>query len=206
MNSQTNWTDDVDELLSESGSVSPDEIDIKVQQAQSALLDLKRQQDEIERQKRELEELSRKQREFELGRREVFEKITRGLVVLERQEFEIRREAEQLQAIREGFSEQVEQIESIKPQDWSPRELQSELTRALAVIDQADAVYTQARARIEVLREESVVENREDEASYDEEGKIAGRSFFGSLMQGFAFTLPLMVFLFILTLIFLAHH
>src|SRR5476651_1268767 len=127
MNSQTNWTDDVDELLSESGSVSPDEIVIKVQQAQNALLDLKRQQDEIERQKRELEELSRKQREFEAGRREVFEKITRGLVVLERQEFEIRREAEQLQAIREGFSEQVEQIESIRPQDWSPKELQSEL-------------------------------------------------------------------------------
>jgi hypothetical protein len=205
MSPQTNWTEDVGELLAETGNASSDEIDIKVQQAQNALIDLKRQQDEIERQKRELEDLSRKQREFEEGRREVLEKLTRGLVVLERQEFEIRREAEQIQGIREGFNEQIEQIESIKPQEWPPRELQSELTRALAIIDQALALYTQARARIEILREETAADELEE--SYREEGEtLSGKTFASSLKQGFAFTLPLMVFLLILTLIYMARH
>jgi hypothetical protein len=205
MSPQTNWTEDVGELLAETGNASSDEIDIKVQQAQNALIDLKRQQDEIERQKRELEDLSRKQREFEEGRREVLEKLTRGLVVLERQEFEIRREAEQIQEIREGFNEQIEQIESIKPQEWPPRELQSELTRALAIIDQALALYTQARARIEILREETAADELEE--SYREEGETpSGKTFASSLKQGFAFTLPLMVFLLILTLIYMARH
>src|ERR1700729_4232061 len=65
------------------------EINIKVQRVEEQLLDLKRQQEEIERQKKELDELSRKQREFDEGRRDIVEKLTRGLVLLEREEFEV---------------------------------------------------------------------------------------------------------------------
>src|SRR5476649_2474378 len=72
------------------------EINLKVQHVQEQLLDLKRQQEEVERQKKELDELSRKQREFDEGRREIVEKLTRGLVLLEREEFEVKRELEQI--------------------------------------------------------------------------------------------------------------
>lgn len=198
-----NWSnEEPDDLLAEtspqvSSGVTADDINLKVQQAQTQLLELKRQQEEIERQRRELEELSRKQREFEDGRREILEKLTRGLVVLERQEFEIKREAEQIQLVRETFGEHLKEVEAIKPQDWQPGALQAELTRALAIIDQAQAVHGQARARLDALREEPL----------DTDGEAVttdpSRKNFGDMVRdGFAYSLPVillgLVYLFIL--------
>jgi hypothetical protein len=97
------------------------EINLKVQHVQEQLLDLKRQQEEVERQKRELEELSRKQREFDEGRREIVEKLTRGLVLLERQEFEVKRELEQIRVVRDSFAEHLQQTENLTPAEWSRR-------------------------------------------------------------------------------------
>src|SRR5271163_3807678 len=129
------------------------EINLKVQHVQEQLLDLKRQQEEIERQKRELEELSRKQREFDEGRREIVEKLTRGLVLLEREEFEVKRELEQIKIVRDSFSEHLDQTENINPADWTNEELPTELTKALARVDQAKAIYSQSRARLLALRQ-----------------------------------------------------
>src|SRR5882724_4179496 len=74
--------------LSEEESLSPEHLDSQVQKAQDQLLQLKRQQDQIEKQKRELEELSRKQEELERGRAEMSDKLTRSLVVLEREAYD----------------------------------------------------------------------------------------------------------------------
>src|SRR3977135_234583 len=66
-------------------AMSPEHLDSQVQKAQEQLIQLKRQQDQIEKQKRELEELSRRQEELERGRTEMMDKLTRSLVVLERE-------------------------------------------------------------------------------------------------------------------------
>src|ERR1700690_1087227 len=129
------------------------EININIQRAEEQLLDLKRQQEEIERQKKELDELSRKQREFDQGRREIVEKLTRGLVLLEREEFEVKRELEQIKIVRDSFAEHLGQTENLNPADWSTEELPSELTKALARVDQAKAIYSQSRARLAALRQ-----------------------------------------------------
>jgi predicted RNase H-like nuclease (RuvC/YqgF family) len=129
------------------------EINLKVQRVEEQLLDLKRQQEEIERQKKELDELSRKQREFDEGRRDIVEKLTRGLVLLEREEFEVKRELEQIKIVRDSFAEHLGQTENLNPADWSTEELPSELTKALARVDQAKAIYSQSRARLQALRQ-----------------------------------------------------
>ena len=129
------------------------EINIKVQRVEEQLLDLKRQQEEIERQKKELDELSRKQREFDEGRRDIVEKLTRGLVLLEREEFEVKRELEQIKIVRDSFAEHLGQTENINPADWSSEILPTELTKALARVDQAKAIYSQSRARLIALRQ-----------------------------------------------------
>jgi predicted RNase H-like nuclease (RuvC/YqgF family) len=129
------------------------EINLKVQRVEEQLLDLKRQQEEIERQKKELDELSRKQREFDEGRREIVEKLTRGLVLLEREEFEVKRELEQIKIVRDSFAEHLGQTENLNPADWSAEELPTELTKALARVDQAKAIYSQSRARLLALRQ-----------------------------------------------------
>jgi hypothetical protein len=129
------------------------EINLKVQRVEEQLLDLKRQQEEIERQKKELDELSRKQREFDEGRRDIVEKLTRGLVLLEREEFEVKRELEQIKIVRDSFAEHLGQTENINPTDWSSEDLPTELTKALARVDQAKTIYSQSRARLMALRQ-----------------------------------------------------
>src|SRR5476649_2907931 len=146
------------ELLPPAASAQGDtstanEINLKVQRVEEQLLDLRRQQEEIERQKKELEELSRKQREFDEGRREIVEKLTRGLVLLEREEFEVKRELEQIKIVRDSFADHLGQTEILNPADWSSEDLPSELTRALARVDQAKAIYSQSRARLLALRQ-----------------------------------------------------
>ena len=73
-----------------------------MQKAHEQLLQLKRQQEQIEKQKRELEELSRRQGELEQGRAEMTDKLTRSLVVLEREAYDTQKKLEQLRATRES--------------------------------------------------------------------------------------------------------
>src|SRR6201982_3416380 len=77
--------------LNEEDGVSSEHLDPQVQRAQEALISLKRQQEQIEKQKRELEELSRRQEELERGRTEMSDKLTRSLVVLEREAYETKK-------------------------------------------------------------------------------------------------------------------
>ena len=169
------------------------EINLKVQHVQEQLLDLKRQQEEVERQKRELEELSRKQRDFDEGRREIVEKLTHGLVLLERQDFEVKRELEQIKIVRDSFAEHLSQTENLNPSEWSAEEMPSELTKALARIDQAKAIYSQSRARLSALRQ-----NEESGADMpldlpQEMGVESDKSFGAMVREGFAYTLPLLL-------------
>ena len=177
------------------------EINLKVQHVQEQLLDLRRQQEEIERQKKELEELSRKQREFDEGRREIVEKLTRGLVLLEREEFEVKRELEQIKIVRDSFAEHLGQTENLNPADWSSAELPSELTKALARIDQAKVIYSQSKARLAALRQAE--ENQASDLPGDLSGDYvtAEKSFGAMVREGFAYTLPLALFLMILVLL-----
>ena len=170
------------------------EINLKVQHVQEQLLDLKRQQEEIERQKRELEELSRKQREFDEGRREIVEKLTRGLVLLERQEFEVKRELEQIRIVRDSFAEHLGQTENLNPAEWASEEMPTELTKGLARVDQAKSIYNQSRARLAALRQH-------DDGSEVAESEELGaptvmaeeKSFLRMVRDGLAYSLPLIL-------------
>jgi hypothetical protein len=191
-----------------SGSDNTAEINLKVQHVQEQLLDLKRQQEEVERQKKELEELSRKQREFDEGRREIVEKLTRGLVLLERQEFEVKRELEQIKVVRDSFAEHLGQTESLNPSDWSSAELPGELTKGLARVDQAKVIYSQSRARLAALRQGE--EGEPEMISPDfapEYAPLVEKSFGAMVREGFAYSLPLIiVLLFLLVTYILLRH
>src|ERR1700758_3845412 len=129
-------------------NVSPEHLDTQVQRAQEALLSLKRQQEQIEKQKRELEELSRRQEELERGRTEMSDKLTRSLVILEREAYDAQKRLEQLRAMRESFGQHLELIEAIDPKTWNPSDLHKELSRALSTVDEARTVYNEQRSRL----------------------------------------------------------
>jgi DNA repair exonuclease SbcCD ATPase subunit len=189
--------------LNEDDQVSTEHLDSQVQKAQEQLLQLKRQQEQIEKQKRELEELSRRQEELERGRGEMTDKLTRSLVVLEREAYEAQKKMEQLRATRESFSQHLEILEGIDPRSWNPTDLNKELSRALSMVDDARAEYSQQRSRLQASTDES--ENLPlPEASPTHENNSGMAHSFGQWVQiGFAFTLPLIVFAIIALVVFL---
>src|SRR5215470_1095021 len=179
--------------LSEEEPMSPEHLDSQVQKAQEQLLQLKRQQEQIEKQKRELEELSRRQEELEHGRAEMSDKLTRSLVVLEREAYDAQKRLEQLRAARESFGQHLELIEAIDPKSWNPADLHKELSRALSTVESARVEYSQQRTRLQAAGGNEGDVSLPDVAT-DAYESNDGRSFFQWFQIGIAFTLPLIIF------------
>ena len=189
--------------LSEEEANSTEHLDSQVQKAQEQLLALKRQQEQIEKQKRELEELSRRQEELERGRTEMADKLTRSLVVLEREAYDSQKKLEQIRATRESFDQHLALLESIDPKSWNPADLHKELSRALSTVDDARAEFSQQRSRLSASTGEDGTDVALPEAA-PEVGGFGGANGFVQWMQiGFALTLPLIIFGFIALMVFL---
>jgi len=180
--------------LPEDQTGSPEMLDSQVQRAQEQLLLLKRQQEQIEKQKRELEELSRKQEDLEKGRADMIEKLSRSLVVIERETYETEKRVEQLRLTNATFAQHLDSLERINPKSWSNLDLHKELSKALSVVDDARAEYTKSLTKINAKSDSEVISpsaSRIEEPfdlSHDDEG------FMVWLKRGFAFTLPLLIF------------
>src|SRR6201981_3021507 len=179
--------------LSDDEAVSAEHLDNQVQKAQEQLLQLKRQQEQSEKQKRELEELSRRQEELEHGRGEMSDKLTRALVVLEREAYGAQSRLEQIRVARESFAQHLELIEAIDPRTWNPSDLHKELSRALSTVDDARTEYSDKRSRLQAA-EAATGEASLPEATTDAYQSSDGRSFFQWLQIGLALTLPLIIF------------
>src|SRR6266513_4938755 len=179
------------ELTEETPSV--EHLDNQVQKAQEQLLKHKRQQEQIEKQKRELEELSRRQDELEHGRAEMTDKLTRSLVVLEREGYNVQNRLEQIRSARESFAQHLELIEAIDPKSWNPSDLHKELSRALSTVDEARTVYNEQRSRLQAAGGNEGDAGLPDVVTDGYESGD-GRSFVQWFQIGVALTLPLIIF------------
>ena len=177
--------------LSEEEAMSPEHLDSQVQKAQEQLLQLKRQAEQIEKQKRELEELSRRQEELERGRAEMTDKLSRSLVILEREGYDSQKKLEQIRTTHESFTQHLQLLESIDPKSWNSAELPKELSRALSTVDDARTEFSQQRSRLEASGETSAMDLPDVTSGT---AGLGGKSFVQWLRIGFAVTLPLIIF------------
>ena len=179
--------------LPEGDPLSTEHLDEKVQQAEQQEQALKRQLEAIEKQKREFSELSRRQEALNTGRNELAEKLTRALVTVERETMEASKRLEMLQSVDASFREHLENISAINPKLWDESEISTELTRAMAAVDDARGEYNRSFPRVAAIPEQTAA------ASAPETGYAASyadgdaKDFFGWLKIGFAFSLPLIV-------------
>ncbi len=194
---------------SQRGGATPvgnERIDSQVQKAQEQLLNLRRQQEQIEKQKRELEELSRRQEELELGRTEMGEKLTRAIVVLDRQTTEAQKRMEQLRSTSDSFTSHLRTLESINPKSWASADMPKELNRALSMVDHARSEYNQQKARLATDPEGTAAAAADPIPSgldgYDDSFGDGDHNFMYWLKAGVAFTLPLLVLGFVALAIF----
>ena len=107
--------------LPEGDPLSTDHLYEKVQQAGQQEQVLKRQLEAAEKQRRELEEMSRRQEAFTAGKADLVDKLTRALVVVDRESHDASKRVEMLQSINLSFSQHLEGLEAIDPKFWDTR-------------------------------------------------------------------------------------
>jgi hypothetical protein len=148
---------DTDFASSKSPYAAPtrDETDRRVIEAQQKLVELKRAQEELERERAGLEELRRRQTEFMTGRQEIVQQLTRGLGLLEEAEFAARRDAAQMVQTLADFREALAKVQAIHDETWTKENFQIELTRALTTLENARMEWNSARIKIPALAGET---------------------------------------------------
>jgi chromosome segregation ATPase len=128
-----------------------EEIEAQVGQMQHKLSELKRAQQEVERERAALEETRRRQVEFTTGRQEMVDHLTRGIGLLEEAEFAARREAEQIAKTLAGLRDAVVKVKAIREESWTKDNLNQELTKANVAIENARMEWNNARLKFAVL-------------------------------------------------------
>jgi hypothetical protein len=168
-----------------------DEVDRKVVEAQQKLAELKRAQDDLERERAALEELRRRQTEFQTGRQEMIHHLTRGLGLLEEAEFNARRDAEQMVKTVGDFRDALDKIQAIHDDTWTKDNFSIELTRGLTTIENARMEWNAARLKLSVLEGEAKKGVEAEEAPAPAVSPFAGLSVGELCKIGFAMTWPL---------------
>ncbi len=165
---------------------------------------LRMKQAELEREKQELQQLARKQEDYERGKREMTEKLSRSVVLLEKEREQAVRMAELLAETRERFAEQLTALERIREDEWVDGDFKEELESALAEVDAAKTIYKKALARIEASSWHKSAGSNAAAGPLEptaEGGAVLPRGFGFWLKAGLAFSLPIAAVLIVLFLI-----
>jgi DNA repair exonuclease SbcCD ATPase subunit len=180
-----------------------EEIEAMVSEKQLKLAELKRAQEELERERAGLEELRRRQNEFATGKEEMINHLTRGIGLLEQQELKMRAEAESMARTLEDFREMIAKVRVLNDGSWSQDNFQSELTSALTTLENARMEWNSARLKFPVLSGQVA----ETDAPQKQQQFLPANAGFVELCKiGFALTWPLVALGFaILGLVLLRH-
>ena len=170
-----------------------DEVDRKVVEAQQKLAELKRAQEDLERERASLEELRRRQTEFQTGRQEMIHSLTRGLGLLEEAEFNTRRDAEQMIKTIGDFRDALKKIQAIHDETWTKESFSIELTRALTTIENARMEWNTARLKMPVLSGQAQEKSQAENVPSVTASPLADVGFGQLCKYGLAMTWPLVL-------------
>ena len=131
------------------GSPMDENMDHRVHIAQERLSRLRKEAEDIEREKMALEDLRRKQNGFMQGRIEMVDRLSRAVALLDRETQDSRRKIEQMLVMRETFADHMEAVHGLVPEEWSRQNLQTELSRALGIIEDAKMEYDRSMTRLQ---------------------------------------------------------
>lgn len=184
--------DQADEFLDGRSTASMDNVEQKVKEAQEQLLHLRQQSEELERQKLHLEQLRIKQDRFVTGKRDLTDKLSRSVTMLERELYDAQKLVEELSITKDSFNRHLDVLKSLHPEKWQRSQVDEELERALSAVEDAGSEYAKGTRRVAAARP------AESQASESTEVRTAQSTSFADddattwMRRGFAFTLPLM--------------
>jgi hypothetical protein len=168
-----------------------DEVDAKVTDMHQKLAELKRTQQELERERASLEDIRRRQVEFTTGRQEMIQNLARGVGLLEEAEFAARRDSEQMAKALAGLREALEKVQAIREESWNRDNLNIELTRATTAVENARMEWNSARLKFDVLNGSAAQENGTEAAPATLSNALREKSYAEWCRLGLALTWPL---------------
>jgi uncharacterized membrane protein YccC len=133
-----------------------EEVEARVGDMHTKLAELRRAQEELERERADLEETRRRQAEFTKGRQEMEQHLTRGIGLLEEAEFAARRDAEQMAKALIDLREALTKMQAVQEEAWTKDNFNTELTRALTAVENARMEWNSARLKFAVLNQETI--------------------------------------------------
>ncbi|MDB4371928.1 hypothetical protein N9Z69_02045 [bacterium] len=166
-----------------------DDFEGKLADAQTQLEVLHTQRAELERQKIALEDLNQRKQEFLAGQLELSERFATAITTIDRELFESKREAEDLDQTRIAFANHLNRLESLNPEAWPKDSLGNELEKALVILDKADEEFEQAVSHFGETRKDSLFSGQTGSFSR----ASSQGSFIGMIRNGFAFNLPIIL-------------
>lgn len=169
---------------------SREEIEARVSEAHTRLADLKRAQEQLERERAALEDVRRRRVEFQNGREEMLHHLTRGVDLLKEAEFSARREAEQMSKTLADLSEALARVESCREEQWTQENWNTELTRALTTLENARMEWNSARLKWPMLDGAMKPEGQQGEAQTGPMSFFEGKSFGELCSIGLALSWP----------------
>ena len=207
MSSKLDESDFVDrdlEATQESGAPSPgaddssadappsrEELTSRVTETQQKLAELKRMQEESERESNELQEARKRRIELTTGREEMVQHLTRGIGLLEEAELSSGRTAEQLAMTVSDLQGSLDKVTGIEEGEWTEENWSVELTRALTTIENARMEWNSARLKWPVLDGETDLRSAAGQPQVIERPGLEQHSFWQLSRLGLAFTWPL---------------
>ncbi len=173
------------------------EIDARVEQARQQMLELRRQQEELERERQELEDLRRREEDFEKGKAEMLDELSRGIIAIEKEEFELNKRAAMLTGCREVYQDYVHQLQDIRETEWSGDDLKPRLAKAVSVLEAARAELNKGRAQLSFLGDGPIKMQADSQSVSMAESipmsRSEGVNFKEELLRGLARHLPLIL-------------
>lgn len=180
------------EMGSSATSGRSEDYDRKLQDTQNEIERIQNQREELERKKVELEELTSRKHTFVSQQVELTEKLTSALTLIDRELFEMRNEADDLEQCRTCFAGHLTKVQKFNTENWNRENTSEKLERASISIDLAEDEYDQAAAHFEGSRSGAIF----GRASKKGRATIRGASssdFAVNLRNGLAFNMPIVV-------------
>jgi hypothetical protein len=180
------------------GAANPNgraELDARVEQARQQMLDLRRQQDELEKERLELEDLRRREEEFEHGKAEVLDELLRTIASIEHEEFDLHKRAALLTNCREIFQDYNRQLNDIRESDWTSEDLKVQLNKAFMVLESSRAELNKGRAQLNYSGEGPIRQSAdlENNSSFTKSPGDGSFDFVLEVKRGIARNLPLII-------------
>lgn len=167
---------------------------------------LRQRQENLEKERSALEELRRRQAEYERGKREILEHLNHSIISLEKDELHAENLLQLVAETRNRCRGWLVDIDSINEEDWPEDQFREELAKGLSRIDDIRLEYNKALSKIDAMHTEETKGALRSPTYMEERARDVKEKSFGDWLKvGFAVSLPLILTLILLWLLYYMH-